>query len=111
MSAMHRDWRRTVRDVKSLLARALKVEERDPVEAEIFRYFAAHKALLLCQVAPGPLNVARLALATPLGRRRCPPNLFGEKNGVGDAKPEKFLEIFKSLTCSEWARCQLFFID
>lgn len=62
MSAGHQDWRRTVRDVKSLLARALNVEERDPVCAEIFRYFAEQKALLLCEVVPGPLAVARRAL-------------------------------------------------
>lgn len=79
MSAGHQEWHRTVRDVKSLLARALKAEERDPVEAEILRYFAAHKALLLCQVPPGPINVARLALTEPVGRRHCPSQKFWRK--------------------------------
>lgn len=66
---MNQDWRGIVRSCNSLLARALKMEERDPETAEILRYFAEVKALTICEVVPGTLAEARRALVAVPNRK------------------------------------------
>lgn len=80
-------WAAAIRDIKDLLAWALKLDERDPEGAEILRLWAGKKAAGMCQVPERSQSAAAAAL-------RSQARIFsGKKSGVQAARAQKFSEI------------------
>jgi hypothetical protein len=90
MNTEHRGWLHLVREIQALLAVASKVEARDPEGATIMRFWAAEKALLICDPAPGTLDVALRALISSRYGPQFTPGIFSKNRTRLGRKPSNF---------------------